>query len=207
MNLYNRILGHPFVYDKIRPLVVGGIDVSTVYRALEVVEDDVVMDVGCGLGEALRYLPPIKKFVGIDIDEEAIKVACERYSANGNVLFKAGYLTAADVEEHLPSCAVMSGVLHHCDDRTVVEILSLLKKSPRLRRLVTSDIVYLPGEIISNTLAWLDRGRFCRKPKEYQEIVKQAGFEVLSSEIINCSSDGKGLAKYFVMKLAPRQLN
>ena len=48
MKLYQRILGDPFVYDRIRPLVVGGSDWSPLYRNLAVEPSDVILDVGCG---------------------------------------------------------------------------------------------------------------------------------------------------------------
>ena len=204
MGLYNRILGHPLVYEKIRPLVVGGIDVRFVYESLNVTASDVVFDVGCGMGEALKYLPTFQKFFGVDVDPQATRVAEERAYGRTDIIIKTGYLSAEDVVEHRPTCAVMSGVLHHCDDKTVKEIFGLLRQSSRLTRVVTSDIVYLPGEIINNTLAWLDRGRFCRTPERYQQLAREAGYETATTETINCNPNGNGFAKYFVMVLTPQ---
>ena len=74
MSLYERILGHPFVYNRIRPLVVG-IDMSTFYAHAGVGAGDVVLDVGCGTGDALRYLPAFERYVGLDTDARALEFA------------------------------------------------------------------------------------------------------------------------------------
>ena len=41
---YQKLLGHPFVYDRLRPWVVGGIDMTAFYESLES-KTDVVVDV------------------------------------------------------------------------------------------------------------------------------------------------------------------
>jgi hypothetical protein len=54
--LYRKILGHPFVYDQIRPRVVGGIEMGPLYDLLAPDATRVILDVGCGTGDALRHL-------------------------------------------------------------------------------------------------------------------------------------------------------
>ena len=56
MSLYSRIVGHPFVYNRIRPIIVGGIDVSGAYELLKMDAGSTVLDIGCGTGAALDYL-------------------------------------------------------------------------------------------------------------------------------------------------------
>ena len=80
----------------------------------------------------------------------------------------------------------------------------MLAGSKALRRIVTQDIVYLPGEPVSNFFARLDRGRFCRRRDEYEALVTQAGFRVLSSSIVR-SHPTPGRAKYLNMALEPRR--
>ena len=55
MSLYSRIVGHPFVYNRIRPIIVGGIDVSGAYELLKLDAGSTVLDIGCGTGAALDY--------------------------------------------------------------------------------------------------------------------------------------------------------
>ena len=54
--VYQRVMGHPFVYETVRPFVVGGVDNSPVWRDLDVGPDDVVVDIGCGTGDGLKHL-------------------------------------------------------------------------------------------------------------------------------------------------------
>jgi hypothetical protein len=76
-------------------------------------------------------------------------------------------------------------------------------RSPRLRRLITSDIVYLPGERINNFFARMDRGRFCREPEGYRKLALEAGFEIREAAVERCHPR-TGLAKYWMMTLEPR---
>ena len=64
MSLYQRLLGHPFVYNHIRPFVVGGVDWSPLYNNLEAGPEDVILDVGCGTGIAHDYLPGFAAYHG-----------------------------------------------------------------------------------------------------------------------------------------------
>src|SRR3954470_15225895 len=75
MSLYQRLLGIPFVYDRVRPFVVGGIDMSPLFRNLQARRDDVILDVGCGTGMALDYLDGFAAYHGFDTDEVAIGFA------------------------------------------------------------------------------------------------------------------------------------
>jgi hypothetical protein len=51
-SFFQRVLGHPFVYGHVRPLVVGGIDWSPLHRHRAAGPSaDVILDIGCGLLE------------------------------------------------------------------------------------------------------------------------------------------------------------
>lgn len=50
----NRFLANPWVYDVLRPLAVGGIDIAAIARFCEVGETDRVFDLGCGTASLPR---------------------------------------------------------------------------------------------------------------------------------------------------------
>lgn len=50
----NRFLANPWVYDVLRPLAVGGIDIAAIARFCEVDESDRVFDLGCGTASLPR---------------------------------------------------------------------------------------------------------------------------------------------------------
>lgn len=201
--LHQRIFGHPFVYDHIRPLAVGGIDMSPVYAALEATPEDVVLDVGCGTGDALSYLGPVRAYHGFDTDAVAIGRARERAARRGlNAAFDARLLEAADVERLAPTKIVLAGLLHHLTDDEASGLFAMLARSPSLRRVVTQDVVILPGRPVNNLLARGDRGRHVRPEPAYPLLAAGSGLAVERSWLMRCHPR-TGLAQYLVMVLEP----
>jgi SAM-dependent methyltransferase len=192
------------VYDTIRPLVVGGIDYSRMYASLGVGADSVVLDLGCGTGNALEYLGSFARYVGIDTDEVAIRAASARYAKRDNVAFSAKFCTREDIESIRPTHVVLAGVLHHLDDADAVSLLSLMLESPVLRRVGTLDIVYVRGMLWNNLLAALDRGCFCRQDDAYRALAERSGYSVAEKYMMGNRPNG-GNVRYWVMMLEGRR--
>jgi SAM-dependent methyltransferase len=201
-DLYDRVLGAPFVYDHVRPLVVGGIDYSTVYGGAETTSDDVVLDVGCGTGDALRYLTTFRRYVGFDIDDRAVALARRRYAERPGVQFEARRMSESDVADLEPTVVVLMGLLHHLADEEAIGLLRTVGTADTVRRVIALDTVFLQGEPVSNFLARLDRGRECRTQSGYEKLARDAGWTVEESAIIR-SHPTRGLARYVVMTLRP----
>ena len=88
--LYRKLLGHPFVYDQVRPRVVGGIDMRPLYDLLAGEARKVVLDVGCGTGDALKHLTELDGYLGIDTDPIAIDAAMDRIQSARAMVEAAG---------------------------------------------------------------------------------------------------------------------
>ena len=204
MSLYDRILGIPFVYTRIRPLVVGGIDMSASYENLAVEPDDVVVDVGCGPGEALKYLRAFGSLHGFDTDSIAISYARKLAAGRANVTFEAREVTADDLAKLKPARVMMNGLLHHLSDAQAIELLGMCARLPTVRRIATLDVVILPGEPVSNFLARLDRGKFVRDQDGFHALAARAGLVVTRNEIVRSSPNG-GRALYLLMALERRE--
>jgi SAM-dependent methyltransferase len=202
--LYRKILAHPFVYDQVRPRVVGGIDMRPLYDLLGPEARRFVLDVGCGTGDALRYLSGYERYLGIDSDEGAIAAARKRWGNRPGVRFEHRTLRAEDIAELAPTGVVLSGVLHHLSNAEAEEVLRLAAGSPRLVGVVTSDIVFLPGRLFNNVMAMMDRGRYCRDPDAYAALARRAGLVVERAMTISSSPDSDRV-RYHVMLLAPRE--
>ena len=200
--LYRKLLGHPFVYDQVRPRVVGGIDMRPLYDLLAGEARRVVLDVGCGTGDALKHLTDLDGYLGIDTDPVAIEAARARYASRRNVRFECRHLEPSDVVDLAPTGVVLAGVLHHLTNEEAEGVLRMAAGSKRLVRIVTSDIVFLPGMLFNNVLAMMDRGRHCRHPDAYAAIARSAGLEVLHGQTAP-SSPGNDRVQYHLMALAP----
>jgi len=199
--LYRRILGHPFVYDQVRPRVVGGIDMRPLYDLLPVEARASVLDVGCGTGDALRYLDRFESYLGVDTDQVAIEAAKNRWGHLPNVRFEQRTLRAEDVADLSPTGVILSGVLHHLTNAEADGVLRLAASSPRLVRIVTSDIVFLPGKLFNNVMAMMARGRFCRDPDAYASLARRAGLTVEQGMTIG-SSPTSDRVRYHLMALS-----
>jgi len=203
VTLYDRILGHPFVYNHIRPRIVGGIDMSPVYDLLGADAGSSVLDVGCGSGDALIYMRAVERYLGVDVDPTAIRRARERYGSRLQARFEHKRLEPDDVAALAPTHVVMAGLLHHLTDDEALAVLRMVRASPRLSRVVTQDVVFLQGEWLNNVFAALDRGRFCRRSEQYERLVAGSNLALVSSAIVRSSPNG-GRVKYLVMSLEPR---
>jgi SAM-dependent methyltransferase len=200
MSFYDRVLGIPFVYTRIRPLVVGGVDMTPSYVNLDVQPDDVVVDVGCGPGEALKYLDRFRALHGFDTDETAISFARKLAADRPNVTFEARALTAGDLAAINPTRVMMNGLLHHLDDGQAVELLAMCARLPSVRRIATLDVVFLPGKYLSNFYARLDRGKHVREIEGYRALAAKANLVVTREQIVR-SHPTRGRALYFIMAL------
>jgi len=200
MSIYSRILGHPFVYNRIRPVVVGGIDLSGAFEMLKADAHSTVLDIGCGTGAALDYLKTYKEYVGVDIDQTAIRFAREKHGHKPHVTFECRTYGEDDIARLQPTHVVMSGLLHHLDDTTAIDLLRSVSHVRALARVVTIDIVYLKGAWMNNVFARLDRGKFCRTQSGYHGLVERTGL-VRSESLITKSHPKSNTVKYLVMTL------
>jgi SAM-dependent methyltransferase len=203
MSFYQRILGHPVVFNRIRPLFVGGIDWKTLYEELDAGNDSVVLDVGCGTGIAHQYLRGFREYHGFDTDQTAIDLA-RKNTAGPNINYQCRLLEEDDVRRIRPTKVLLSGLLHHLPNAEAVKLLRMCGAAPTLDRIATADVVYLPGRHLSNLLAFLDRGRFVRHTEGFLALAREANLEVVRHQIVR-SHPKNGRALYLIMTLLPRR--
>jgi SAM-dependent methyltransferase len=202
MSLYQRILGHPFVFSRIRPLFVGGIDWTPLYEALNAGPDSVILDVGCGMGIAHEYLHGFREYHGFDTDPIALNLARQN-SAGLNINYQCRLVTEDDLQRIRPTHVLLSGLLHHLSDAEALKLLRMCAATPSVDRIATADTVYIPGRYLSNFLAFLDRGRFVRTTEGFVALAEQANVQIVRQQIVR-SHPTKGRALYLVMTLSPR---
>ena len=159
-DLYQRLVGAPdmlqrFVADAIKPR-----------------SGDRLLDIGCGTGAMVPYLPRGVELVGVDISEAYIRAATVRYSDRGT--FRVADASDQSLDLGPPfDVAYASGVLHHIPDeparRVIAGALSRLKPGGRF---VSIDPTLVPGQSwLSRTMVKADRGQHVRRPDQMAEIM------------------------------------
>lgn len=131
-----------------------------------------VLDVGCGTGELVQYLPEGVEYLGFDPNEAYLRVARRLHGR------RARFATAsiesfpwADAGEL--DLVVAVGTLHHVDDDTTD--LALSRAASRLApggRFVAVDPTHVPDQHpVARWLALHDRGRHVREPETMERLV------------------------------------
>jgi SAM-dependent methyltransferase len=130
--------------------------------------DEKILDVGCGPGDILDYLPKVN-YTGVDLSPEYIRAAQERFGSKGRFCCTDVGLATIEGEQGTFDLVLAIGVLHHLDDVQAGQLFALARRalSPG-GRLVTYDGCYVPGQ--AHLARWLlarDRGQFVRNRDEY----------------------------------------
>jgi cyclopropane fatty-acyl-phospholipid synthase-like methyltransferase len=132
-----------------------------------------LLDVGCGPGNMLRYLPEVVDYIGIDLSPAYIATAESTYGDRGR--FEVCNVSDYDYERlGRVDLVIAKGLLHHLEDDEVVD---LFRSASRIMsndsRMVTMDPCFQEGQ--SRIARWIisnDRGRNVRTLKQYSELAK-----------------------------------
>lgn len=193
--------GNRFVYEKVRPFVLGGFDYSEVYGWLGNPSDETIVDIGCGFGEALKYLEGFGSYHGFDLDPIALQYLKKSFPQQ-NVHTYSEYFSDDKAQQIKPSLCVAMGILHHLSDEEVLNLFKVLKQVPTLKRVITLDPVFTPTAIINNIFAKLDRGKYVRTQEQYRQLIEKTAFKVQRLDVSNKCA-GRGLVFYNCMLLEP----
>mgnify|MGYP002780888363 CR=1 FL=1 len=127
-----------------------------------------ILDIGCGPGDILAYLPADIEYLGFDASPRYISAARERYGDRAK--FFCQVVSAADLRETAGFDLVLaSGVLHHLTDSEAIDLFTLAKQALLARgRLVTLDGCFAPGQSwAARMMLRMDRGRHVRTQEGY----------------------------------------
>lgn len=130
-----------------------------------------ILDLGCGPAQILGFLPADVTYVGYDMSAEYIDAAEAKFGARGT--FHCRLLEQAEVATLEPFDLVMGiGVLHHLDDSTARQFMSLAKAAVKPDgRVMTLDPCYAPGQNpIARFLISKDRGQNVRNEAGYRAL-------------------------------------
>lgn len=168
------ILDRPFFYELFHSIV-GAHERSKllIREFIRPHEGDRILDIGCGPGSMLPYLPETR-YVGVDMNESYIDVARRRYGHRGNFICDR---VSAQSSKALGEFDVVLalGLVHHLEDDEARDLFKMAYVLLRPGgRLVTMDGCYAQDQsAAARFLLSRDRGRFVRTPSEYMDLARE----------------------------------
>jgi SAM-dependent methyltransferase len=141
---------------------------------------DRVLDIGCGPGTMVPYLPGAE-YVGLDVSGEYIEKARLRYPQARFICQRVGEVD--QVERDSFDIVLALGVLHHLDDAEALTLFQISRDAMKPGgRLVTIDGVWTDDQShIVKYLLSRDRGRFVRSEAGYRELAAKVFPNIESS--------------------------
>lgn len=130
-----------------------------------------VLDIGCGPGDILEYLPGVE-YLGVDLDADYIAHAESKYGSRGRFLCRnAAEIDAAEFETY--DIVLATGLLHHLNDNEAIQLLQFAAKALKPGgRLITYDGCYLEKDQhpFDRWMLDSDRGKFVRTQSQYLKL-------------------------------------
>lgn len=176
-DLAKRALSYPVIFDTYQNIVGS----PRAHRRIisEMVRpgaNERILDIGCGVGAIVPFLPVDIDYVGIDLSAAYIAKAKKVHSGRREFVCTDVSVADADLLGTF-DCAVAFGMLHHVPDDVADHVAALVRRVVKPGgRFFTIDPCYSPGQNpIAKLLIDNDRGQFVRNEKGYRRIVEPLG--------------------------------
>jgi SAM-dependent methyltransferase len=171
---FRSVLSHPTVYDFVQN-VLGARKArkELVRKYVRPYDGMKILDIGCGTGEILEYLPAVD-YLGVDLSETYIRSAVDRYGERGE--FHVGRAESAPwPKDRSFDVVLLFGILHHLEDNEAIQLLASVKSIMRKdARIVTLDGCFDDEQSsIAKSLARLDRGQNVRTEGPYRSLFEK----------------------------------
>ncbi len=179
------ILSTPTMYDFLQSLLGAGKSRRRLVREyIRPESGSILLDIGCGTGELLPFLPAGIDYHGFDLSQRYIDAARQRHTNRGT-------FECMDIADYCPpeggqaaDIVLAIGVLHHLDDEIAVKLLQTAHDQLRPGgRFISLDGTLVPGQSpIARKLVLQDRGQNIRTPEGYASLARKA-FDQVESHI------------------------
>jgi SAM-dependent methyltransferase len=182
MPLLRNVLALPVMYRAWVRAIGGNARETYVREYLRPEPGERVLDVGCGPGDVLAYLPELT-YIGVDLSEKYVAAARNRFGTRGE--FRCQDVSELAVQEPASFDLVMAnGLLHHLDDATAAHLMDVAARALKPGgRLVTLDGCRVPGQSrFARFMLNMDRGKFVRHEAGYVGLAR-ARFSRVESHV------------------------
>lgn len=166
------LLAHPAIFDFYQALI-GANHAKRIFveEWVRPASGDRVLDIGCGTGAVVPFLPDGLDITAIDISDDYIAAARARY--NSRASFRVG--DAADSAVDLGGgfdVAYAFGVFHHLPDSVALRLLEgALRHLRPGGRFISIDPTLIAGQSwLSRFIVTNDRGQYIRSPEEFSDL-------------------------------------
>ena len=137
--------------------------------------NDKILDLGCGTGELITYLPSNIEYLGLDNNPNYIKSAKKKYSEYGEFQCVGVEENTSFIKKNYFDIVMSAGVIHHINDEVALE---LIKKAYYALKpggtFVSFDPVLVENQnFISRFLIKNDRGEFVRTKEQYKRLISE----------------------------------
>ena len=177
------LLANPLIYKVVQKLFGSeGFRKAFSEEYLTLNKNDYLLDLGCGTGDILKFLPSIN-YTGIDSSLDYIRSGQNKFGNTANFI-----CSTFDEKSTLQGefdCVIAVGLIHHLDDATSKNLISnafkVLKKGGRL---VTIDNLIYKGQ--SKLARWIiqrDRGEYIRDLRSYSSLFTPESFDSVEFDL------------------------
>jgi SAM-dependent methyltransferase len=177
MKLAKKALASPVIFETYQSLI-GAPECHRrfIHEMVRPMAGERVLDIGCGVGASLRYVPDFVDYLGVDISEGYIMRAKADYGVRGNFIC-ADITTLDGGALGVFDRAFCFGVLHHLPDTIVAQVLNLVRRVVKPGGVfVTIDPCYVPGQhVVAKLINDHDRGAYIRDPAGFERIISGLG--------------------------------
>jgi SAM-dependent methyltransferase len=134
-----------------------------------------VVDVGCGPGDVLNYLPSDIDYWGIDISPSYIEQARRKYGSRGQFLVGSAADMLAEPRLKGADLILCTGLLHHLDDAAADSVFRFAHETlAQGGRLLCYEPCYLRHQTwLSRWIMRRDRGQNIRTEEAWQQLARR----------------------------------
>ena len=144
-----------------------------------------VLDVGCGVGDVLHWIPKSWSYAALDISPQYIGLASATWGQRGEFHVASACKAHEVVPLASQNIVLLLGVLHHMDSETVIASLESARRCLKPNGIVYAlEPAYWPGQSkVSRWVMSLDRGEFIRDITGWREVCHRVFSNVEIAEL------------------------